>query len=621
MCGIAGIVHFREQSKAPDLVMSMTNNLAHRGPDAYGYYHDDSISLGHRRLSIIDLEERSNQPFSDNTGRYVLSFKGEIYNYQSLKSTLYHYPFTTQSDTEVLIAAFSTWGIDCLSKLDGIFAFSLWDKETQNLWLVRDRLGVKPLYLYKKDNTIAFASEMRSFITSGLLEPRLNSKGLEHYLAFHSVSSDSAILNDVKELEAGTYLKITATSQEYTTYWTPLNSPLRTNLKRDEINIDVFKFLNKAVQKRMTSDVPLAAYLSGGIDSSAIVALMSLQSSQPVNTFTLGFSEKEYDESEYASEIVKRFKTNHTSVILDKNELLHKIVAGLDVMDSPSADGVNTFLLADAITKANIKVALSGIGGDELFAGYPGFNYFLKLNNWKTAFHFTYLPRFILSNLLKCTSKNKFDKLINILQLKEVSIASVYPALRRTLSTAEIEKLLTNNVLNIDCYTTLLAKEEKLNKFGLLSQYSIAEYSGYAKNTILKDVDQMSMAFGLEVREPFFDHQLIEYVLSLPDEIKTGVSSKKLLTDALDPLLPQGIVNRPKKGFVLPWHLWMKNELRSFCELQIIECAERDFINKPYLIKRWNQFLKNDERISWISMWQLVVLNYWMNKNGVDYKA
>jgi asparagine synthase (glutamine-hydrolysing) len=616
MCGIAGLIHFGKKSEVPDLVLSMTNALAHRGLDACGFYNDESISLGHRRLSIIDLDKRSNQPFTDYTGRYVLSFNGEIYNYQSLKSSLHHYPFTTQSDTEVLIAAFSTWGIDCLHKLDGIYAFSLWDKKNQTLWLVRDRLGVKPLYLFKKDSAIAFASEMRSFISSGLLMPTLNSKGLDHYLAFHSVSSYSAILNDVTELEAGSYLKITATSQEYTTYWTPLNSSLKTNFKSDEINIEVFKLLNKAVQKRMTSDVPLAAYLSGGIDSSAIVALMSLQSTQPINTFTLGFSENEYDETEYATEVVKRFKTNHTSIVLDKNELLHKIVTGLEVMDSPSADGINTFLLADAISKANIKVALSGIGGDELFAGYPGFNYFLKLNKWKSAFNSTYFPRLIFSNLLRYSPQTNLNKFTDILQLKDASIATVYPALRRTLSSAEIKNLLRSTTSTSRCDSNLLANEE-LNKFGLLSQYSIAEYSGYAKNTILKDVDQMSMAFGLEVREPFFDYQLIEYVLSLPDEVKIGEFPKQLLSDALEPLLPQRIINRSKKGFVLPWQVWMKNELRSFCESQIVECAEREFINKPYLINRWNQFLKNDKRVSWISMWQIVVLNYWMNKNGV----
>ena len=620
MCGIAGFVHFGQQSDSCDLVISMTNTLAHRGPDAFGYYHDDTISLGHRRLSIIDLEERSNQPFSDYTGRFVLSFNGEIYNYQSLKKDLNHYPFTTYSDTEVLIAAFSTWGIDCLHKLDGIFAFSLWDKENHTLWLVRDRLGVKPLYLFKKDSTIAFASEMRSFIRSGLIMPTVNSKGLYHYLGFHSVSSDSAILNDVTELEAGTYLKITASSQEYTTYWTPLNSPLKTNLKRDEINSDILKLLNKAVQKRMTSDVPVAAYLSGGIDSSAIVALMSIQSSQTVNTFTLGFSENEFDETLYASEIVRRFKTNHTSVLLNKDELLHKIVTGLDVMDSPSADGINTFLLADAITKAGIKVALSGIGGDELFAGYPSFNYFLKLHKWKSVFNNTYSTRFIFSTLLKYAPQTNLNKFKEILQLRDLSIASVYPALRRTLSSDEIKNLLKSTTSTSRCDSNLLANEE-LNKFGLLSQYSIAEYKGYAKNTILKDVDQMSMAFGLEIREPFFDHQLIEYVLSLPDEMKLGGSTKQLLTDALEPLLPQGIIKRTKKGFVLPWKVWMKNELKSFCESQILECAEREFINKTYLIKMWNQFLRDKNRVSWITIWQLVVLNYWMNKNGIEYKA
>jgi asparagine synthase (glutamine-hydrolysing) len=621
MCGITGIVHFRKKSEATHWVISMTNALAHRGPDAHGFYHDESISLGHRRLSIIDLDERSSQPFSDYTGRYVLSFNGEIYNYQSLKSTLHDYPFITHSDTEVLIAAFSTWGIDCLSKLDGIFAFSLWDKQTQTLWLVRDRLGVKPLYLFKNDGTIAFASEMRSFIQAGMLQPMLNSNGLDHYLAFQSVSSGSPILKDVIELDAGTYLKVTATDQAYNKYWSPLDSPQKTNLKKDEINIEVFRLLNKAVQKRMMSDVPIAAYLSGGIDSSAIVALMSIQSSQPVNTFTLGFSEEEFDETMYASEIVSRFKTNHTSVVLNKDELLHKIIAGLDVMDSPSADGINTFLLADAITKADIKVALSGIGGDELFAGYPGFNYFSKMNKWKSAFNSSHLIRLGFSTLLKSVFQTNHNKFIDILRIKQFSLASIYPVLRRTFSNDELKKLFNYIPSNLAYDIDLIANRQDLNQFELLSQYSIAEYGGYAKHTILKDVDQMSMAFGLEVREPFFDYQLIKYVLSLSDEVKLGVSPKQLLTNALEPLLPEDTINRSKKGFVLPWNLWMKNELRSFCESQILECAEREFINKSYLTNMWNQFLRHENRVSWISIWQLVVLNYWMNKNGVNYQA
>jgi asparagine synthase (glutamine-hydrolysing) len=427
-------------------------------------------------------------------------------------------------------------------------------------------------------------------------------------------------LNDVIELEAGNYLKITNTSQEQTAYWRPLNSPLETYSKKEEINIEVFKLLNKAVKKRMTSDVPLAAYLSGGIDSSAIVALMSLGSDYPINSFTLGFKENEFDETAYALEIVNRFKTNHTRIILEKEEILHKIVDGLNVMDSPSGDGINTFLLAEAINKSGIKVALSGIGGDELFAGYPGFNYFLKLNKWKSPFNATYAARSIFSSLLKNIPQKNLRKLADILQLKDLSIASVYPALRRTLTSNEINQLLKNPTLNSNCDNNLL-EMDALKKFDLLSQYSIAEYNGYAKNTILRDVDQMSMAVGLEVREPFFDHELIEYVLSLPDDVKQGVSTKQLLIDALDPLLPQQVTTRSKKGFVLPWQVWMKNELKSFCESQIKECAEREFINKPYLMNRWNQFLKGDQRISWISIWQMVVLNYWMHKNRVSYQA
>lgn len=621
MCGIAGILHYSHIKNPSEIVNSMTNALNHRGPDAKGIYNDAMISLGHARLSIIDLQNRANQPLTDKTERYILSFNGEIYNYQELKKELSSWSFTTESDTEVLLAAFDRWGIDCLTKIDGIFAFAIWDSLEKTLWLVRDRMGVKPLYYFEQHKAILFASEIRPLLSSGVISPSLDACGLTHYLSFQSASSEFPLVTGVKELNSGTYLKITASGIIEHVYWKTDSHRLNQSLNYGDVTRNIFKLLDKAVNKRMVGDVPISAYLSGGVDSSAIVALMSLHSNVPINTFTLSFQESSHDESAYANIISKRFETNHTNIILSEKQLLSEVENGLNVMDNPSADGINTYILSGAIRNANIKVALSGIGADELFAGYPGFNYFKKIQQYSAVFNKTRIFRKGIVGLLNQFTGDKYSKLSQILQANNTELYSMYPVLRQLFSTNKLNKILADHSCIDDMRIKLINQLSTIQHAHHLSRFSLAEYNAYAKNTLLKDVDQMSMANGLEVREPFFDIDLIEYVLSLPDEFKVGKHNKQLLLDAVYPLLPDEIIKRKKRGFVLPWEKWMRNELRPFCESQIMECADRIFINKTELISYWNKFLKKESGIQWIELWQFVVLNYWMKKNSIVYKG
>lgn len=618
MCGITGILHFNKLPDAPQRVVRMTNAIAHRGPDAEGFYDDPCIALGHRRLSILDLSGAANQPFFDTSGNYVMVFNGEIYNYLDLKQQLSDYPYTTSSDTEVLMAAFCKWGIDCVKKLEGMFAFAVWDKRNETLWLARDRMGVKPLYFFRNENAFAFSSEKRSLLSSSLINPKIDQQSLFEFLSLQSTGYPNAIISNIHQLQAGCCMKLTINSSDTIRYWSLTGN--RKTVERDPSTIRKILFvkMNEAVAKRMMSDVPMGAFLSGGIDSSAVVALMSLNSREKINTFNLSFTEKEYDESGYAETIANRFGTNHVKHLLRPEDFLDKVVAGLDAMDSPSADGINTFVLSGAIRSAGLKVALTGIGGDELFAGYPGFTRFYKLNNASTGYQLSYPLRKLASLLLNQSSSNRNKRLSELLAISDTSISNVYPIIRKIFSPDLIRQLVNTNVQQIGLEKMLKDELRAIEKFDLFSQYSIAEYMGYTQHTLLKDADQMSMAVGLEIREPFFDHQLIEYILSIPDHIKYPHYPKQLMVEALEPLLPNEVVHRKKQGFVLPWEKWMRKELQSFCASQINDLSQREFIKGEALLKYWNRFLKHDPSVRWMELWQFVVLGYWLNKNGIN---
>jgi len=617
MCGIAGIVYFNNQQVEKSMIRGMTDALSHRGPDADSFFVEEHAALGHRRLAIIDLSEAANQPFSDSTGRYIIIFNGEMYNYAEVKLLLGDYPFRTTSDTEALLAAFIKWGPDCIRHFRGMFAFAIWDRQEKEIFIARDRMGVKPLYYHLDEDKLLFASEARAILTTNLVKRKISQQALMDYFSYQSVTSPNSIIEGIQQLEAGTWMQIKKGKFVKKMYWDVTNTSVDFDFKdKGKIQQHTRELLLQSVKRRLVSDVPVGAFLSGGIDSSVIVGLMAeLGNGRPI-TFNISFDEKEFDESQYAEIIAKKFNTNHTRILLKPTSFLDELYNAMDAMDTPSGDGINTYVVSKAVRQKGMKVALSGAGGDELFAGYPYFNQYLRLQDkswlWK-------LPTSI-RKISAWQAGDKKERVQQLLRSTSPAIENVYPVFRQILSSAQIEKFTS---LHADATGTMLQQElvhykNNLKKMPLLSQVSVAEYLGYTQQTLLKDADQMSMAVSLELREPFFDHDLVEFVLAIPDRFKKPVYPKSLLVESVKHLLPDEIVFRKKQGFLFPWNIWLKNELRAFCEKHIKNMCQRSFIRSEHLYAYWQCFLKGDARIRWSEIWLFVVLDYWMEKNNVE---
>lgn len=616
MCGIAGIVGLSDQSLAREKISLMTESLKHRGPDATGLYVADKIALGHLRLSIIDLSESANQPQFDITNRFSITFNGEIYNFREVKNLLGDYPFRTDSDTEVILAAYAKYGKECLSLFNGMFAFAIWDRDRRELFVARDRLGVKPFYYTQSaDGTFAFASEIRALLNSRLVPRRLNESGIYDFLMYQSVYAPETIVENIFQLEGGQcgLLRDAKFTTEF--YWRIEDRQTETiPADEQEIKKNVKELLLKSVERRMISDVRLGAFLSGGIDSSAVVALMSEISDRPVDTFSVTFGEKEFDESRYSNLIAQKYKTNHTSVYLDADDFLHELPNALRAADSPSGDGLNTYVVAKATKQAGITVALSGLGGDELFAGYPNFLNWLKIQNGILA----KIPAFFrkpIARFVGASGNSRHQRLADILRSEKPNLTGVYPMFRQVMSQQIVSDFYNPGSQQINIRKQLLRRESEIEDFPLLSQFSIAEIIGYTQNVLLKDTDQFSMASALEVREPFFDYQLIEYVLRIPDRFKFPKYPKSLLVDSIYPLLPDEIVHRPKMGFVLPFERWMRRELKDFCHRRINDLAAREIFNSDQLLRKWNHFQAGKNGVLWSHLWHLIVLTEWLENN------
>lgn len=620
MCGIAGVMRFKGGFPGLSLVKHMTQALQHRGPDAGGYFDEGPISLGHRRLSIIDLSTAANQPMSDHSNRYHIVFNGEIYNFGEIKALIPEYPYQTHTDTEAILAAYEKWGVGCLRYMAGMFAFAIWDAQQQELFIARDRLGVKPLYYYRSEEGLLFASEIRALLASGILNKNLNLEAVSEFLQYQSVGQPHTIVKGIQSLSAGCYMLVTKYRQETVKYW-DITSKRQDFEFKDlrKVRREIYRLLLQSVERRMVSDVPLGAFLSGGIDSSAVVGLMARVSAEPINTFTVGFDEKEYDESEYAKLVVQKFNTKHHYLNLEPITFIDQLLPALNAMDTPSGDGVNSYVVSKAIRETGVKVALSGVGGDELFAGYPIFRQYLKLMKWEKAWKISSPFRSLASALLIKKGSTRIDRYRQILKSPDLTIDNIYPVFRQILSPRMLADC-TNLPIAESPFLAreiLESRQTKVAEFPLLSQVSIAEYLGYTRNTLLTDMDQMSMAVSLEVREPFFDHDLIEFVLNVPDVQKFPEYPKRLLVESLNGLLPAEVVHRKKQGFVLPWNIWMKKELLSFCDQYIQLICQREFIKKDLLLVYWRRFLQNDASVRWMEIWLFVILEYWLQKNEV----
>jgi asparagine synthase (glutamine-hydrolysing) len=623
MCGICGIIGLTDKEIAENTISKMNAAIAHRGPDDEGVFIDSGIALGHRRLSIIDLSKNGHQPMFSADGGFALIYNGELYNYKSLRLELQRakvgdsnaaYSFRTQSDSEVIIAAYQRWGAECVKYFNGMFAFAIWDKQKEELFIARDRLGIKPLY-YWQNNGIIFASEIRALIKSGFVPKKLDKKALCDYVAFQTVHAPATILEDVKMLLPGHYLLIKKSEinipVKQQKYWSLQDIPVQSPVKSyEQICKDVKDLFFASVERRLVADVPFGAFLSGGIDSSLVVAVMSKLMREKVRTFSVTFDESEFSEAPYSAQVAKQYNTEHREIKLSPNECLFKLPDALLSMDHPSGDGINTYIVSEATKKAGITMALSGLGSDELFAGYPLFKRLQKLEKmkWVSGFPFVSLPFKAMAMLKPSPASNK---LLEIAGLPNWGLENTYPVTRETFTKKEMTELLS-------LYTPLERKLLLNRNHDVLSKISVAELSNYLPDVLLRDTDQMSMAHALEVRVPFLDYTLVEYLLGLPDNVKYPHTPKKLLTDAMKGLLPENITNRKKMGFTFPWNVWMRTELKSFCEGNINSLSEREYFNKGNLQALWKGFLKENPQCPWYKIWHLVVLENWIKENKID---
>ena len=620
MCGITGYSGFHDRTQAEGVVQKMNWAIAHRGPDADGIWANDQVVLGHRRLSIIDTSAAGNQPFFSSDRKIVIVFNGEIYNYIELKKELENeFEFTTSTDTEVIIAVYRKWGIAGIERLFGMFGFALWDEDVQKLFIVRDRLGVKPIYFFEKDGSVLFASEIRAILQSELVDRQLSQEGLVDYLRYQTVHAPNTIISGVKMLMPGHYMTVSKGDVTVTEYWSPAKnaSTHSCELSKQEAQKEIYNLMQSAVEIRMRADVDFGAFLSGGIDSSVIVGLMSRLSANAVRTFSITFHEKEFDESPYSSMIAKRFKTAHEEIRLSANDFLHAMPDALNAMDHPSGDGPNTFVVSKVTRHAGVKMALSGLGGDEVFAGYDVFKRMKSIENrqWINVF-----PRALRAIGGKALTQMKpsvsSSKIAESLSADKMDFAHLYPLTRRIFLDSDIRAMLSQKTLCSDPVFKIATDATK-SHLELLSQVSVSEMQSYMQNVLLRDTDQMSMAHALEVRVPFLDHRLVEFVLGIGDDIKYPHSPKQLLVESMGDLIPREIVDRPKMGFTFPWAVWMKSELRPFCEENLALLDAHPFFESGQVMHRWNRFLQGDPQISWSRLWPLVVLGHWMKTNDV----
>jgi asparagine synthase (glutamine-hydrolysing) len=616
MCGISAIIQYKSSLPVREVLERMNNKMGHRGPDAEGQFINEKIGLGHRRLSIIDPEKSANQPMLSSNKNWVIAFNGEIYNYLELKAKeLQGVHFQTESDTEVILELFDKYGTEAISKLKGMFAFVLHHIPSNETYVVRDRYGMKPLYYSIQQQGCLVASELRALLASDLVPRQLNRSALEEYIETQTVCAPNTLIEKVQLLEAGHYLHFKRNEISKHCYYRLL-SDTSYELSDKQTAQDLLRStMKESVEQHMRADVPFGAFLSGGIDSSLLVGLMSEVRSEKINTFQISFEEEAFDERKYAQLVAKKFSTNHHEINLSASEFLKDIPAAIGAIDFPSGDGPNTYAVSKAAKEAGITVAISGLGGDELFAGYPVFQYMTSIEK-SFALKLSYPLRKSVSLLLTSFSSNRsLRKKAELLGLRQVDLAHAFPLVRKVWNANELLARKTRHFEIEKNFKFIFEKNAPL-----LNRVSAAEIESYMQHVLLRDSDQMSMAHSLEIRVPFLDHNVVELATHLSNDLKYPNSPKKFLTETFADILPDEVVNRKKMGFTLPWSVWMKNELKEFTESGFQELYNQDVVNEKVLKNAWSKFLMGREEKSFISFWHLSVLGHWMKNNKINFE-
>jgi asparagine synthase (glutamine-hydrolysing) len=631
MCGIFGIV--AHKTRIPDGVLERgTRSLAHRGPDDEGtiLLRDSvpepvEIGLGNRRLAILDLSPIAHQPMHDPaTGNWIV-YNGEIYNFREVRRELEQFGvnFVSQSDTEVLLKAYGHWGEPCLTKFRGMFVFAVWDSARHRLFIARDPMGIKPLYYAQSAPYFLFASEVRTLLGTGLIPRRIDRAGLLNYLTYGSAYDPLTPMEGVKALPPGHTLVWENGNLRQSFYWDLVDDPTSAPTDAEfslaaakPLAVQLQPMLEEAVRQQLVSDVPVGVFLSGGIDSSALVSILSRGGVTP-STFSIVFREADFSEAQHSRAVANKFHTDHHEIEVSQADVLASIPEALHAMDLPTMDGVNTFFVARETRRAGVKVALSGLGGDEVFAGYSTFRTVPRmerfLHSWMRLPHTIRAPLATAFNVF--SPANDQNRKLASLARDNGHLLHPYFLSRMTFTPSQRNRLFPGDSditeLAVASQRDSLQRSLKLDP---INRVSYLESRCYMLNTLLRDADFMSMSQGLEVRVPLIDHLLAKAVLAVPGAEKMGRTPKHLLIEALDESLPAEIVHRPKRGFTLPFEHWMRAELRS--ELEPVLDAKRidsgplgGLLNGREVHAVWKDFL--DGSISWSRPWSLYVLERW----------
>lgn len=602
MCGILGQLVFDRflptSTQIPDL-----NLLTHRGPDGRGewFSENQAVYLGHTRLAILDPSPAGSQPMPDASGRFVLTFNGELYNHQSLRNLLPDVAWRGNSDTETLIELLARKGPAALLLLKGMFAFALFDTIEQSLFLARDRFGIKPLWVRQNEQLFRFASEIRPLLPTDAIE--LSKDALSEYAAFGRMSGTAPNFAGIYALPPGTWLKVSRTGQVETGTWWPDETSFlpvaQTNSHAGWVQ-KVRTLLTQSVEEHLLSDVGVGAFLSGGIDSGIITLIAGRALGRQLKTFTVGFPEGSHDERDIARRVAAKAGSEHHEIEINEHTCLDWVKEAVFSLDIPSVDAINTYIVSKAVRQSGLKVALSGLGGDELFGGYPSFTHVPMLRALR------FIPPSLRHHFISQLPERVREKLSG---LTDPTALNLTVARRRFVSTDQLRGmgLADGNPAVIPAPTHL----------DTMGQISWGELHGYMLPMLLRDSDQMSMAVGLEIRVPFLDHQLVETVLSIPQRHKQGKNTKPLLVEAFRHDLPAIVYDRPKQGFSLPMDSWLRGPLASFAGEGTQAAAELLGLAAP--VESWRAFQQH--KLHWTRVWIWCVLGQWASRYMVSVQA
>lgn len=624
----------------------MMEALSHRGPDEDGILVAPLATLGMRRLSIIDLPG-GRQPVFNETGDVAVVFNGEIYNFQHLRKTLEGrgHTFRTHSDTEAIVHAYEEWGEACLRELRGMFTIAIWDARAcgtsgeaarhARIFLARDRLGIKPLYYAAAEGTLLFSSEVRSLLASGWIQPRLSPGSLEAFLTFGSVIEPSTLVDGVFSIPPGHCLSFTADATPAKPapkpYWTYSDAVLHADVPKPKSLQEAAKLLRplleETVRDHLIADVPLGVFLSSGLDSTSLVALGSRLQSD-LRTFTVVFPEQRYSESKISRETAKRFHTQHQEVLLSPEALLAQLDDAVNSLDQPTMDGLNSYFVSRAARQAGLKVALSGLGSDEIFGGYSTFKstpraaFVAGLGRWIPGF----MRRITAGAAVRIAAGDPVRKAAAAWRSPE-DFPHAYFFTRLLFTPSRVRSLLAPYFESAGDskgrdYPWRVRMRETARQAAQLDSFtsvSCFELQTYMVNTLLRDTDSASMANSLEVRVPFLDHRLVEFVGGLPKSAKYAPSvPKALLVEALYDVLPQEVVGQTKRTFTLPWDVWLRGPLgvRLSQDLSNLAPPLRPYLNGRAVRGAWQNFVIG--QTNWSRPWSLFVLNEWVRHHVTD---